>query len=285
MLLSVFVVEGRSLSLKRLRESSAESHGDGKRLCLEEIRPTPSSTNGRSSHFNSPPKFVKRAFLKSFNEPVLTLNEKRSPTLNNCTQDRTRASNNVAKQLFQKPRTESNKLPTTTLSTVVHGTGHRKEGIRRSTENKCLIGNSATVDFCLSLSSKPKQEEDGSPVSPNTSSLLGFEVSCSPSSLDIMGSHSSKTIIKATKDVEEERDLVWKDPLDLELEDDVGLESCVLSLSSSHSGEEDHLLSLKEILERSTCVLATPDKMTFSEPSTPDLKIAVSLNTHFRIIY
>lgn len=290
LLLPFFVVEGRSLSLKRLRlrHSSPESHGDGKRLCLEEIRPTPSSTNGHSSNFSSQPKFVKRAFLKSFNEPVLTLNEMRSPTLNNCTQDRTIASNNVAKQLFQKPRTESNNLQTTTVSTVVHGTGHRKEGLRRSTENKCLIGNSATDDSCLSLSSKPKQEEDGSPVSSNTSSLLGsvngFEVSCSPSSLDITGSHNSKTIIKVTKDVEEERDLVWKDPLDLELEDDVGLESCVLSLSSSNSGEEDHLLSLKEILERSTCVLATPDKMTFSEPSTPDLKIAVSLNTHF-IIY
>ncbi|MCI4376528.1 hypothetical protein PGIGA_G00189390 [Pangasianodon gigas] len=263
---------GRSLSLKRRRESSAERQGEGKRLCQEEVLLTPSSTSGSSSHFSSPPKFIKRAFLKTFNEPVLTLNEKRSPTLNNRTGDRIKASNNVAKQLFQEPRTES----------------HQKEEMRRSTENKCLISNTATADPCPSLSSKPnqKQGEGGSPVSSHTSSLPGitdrFEISCplqqpkvtSPSSQDVMGSHDSKTITRARKDVEEKSDLVWNDPLDLDLGEDVGLDSCALSLSSSHSSKEDHLLSFQEILERSTRVPASPEKATFSEPSTPGLKVA-----------
>ncbi|XP_053476977.1 SMC5-SMC6 complex localization factor protein 2 isoform X3 [Ictalurus furcatus] len=280
-------VGGRSLSLKRRREPSAERYGEGKRLCLEDVGLTPSSTSGSSFHVSSPPKFIKRAFLKTFNEPVLTLNEKRSPTLNNCTEDRTKASNNVAKQLFQEPGTESHKLQTATLSTMVHGTGQQKEDMRRSTENKCVKGNTATADPCPTLSSKlnQKQGEFVSPVCSHTSCLPGltdkFEISCplqqpkvtSSSSLDITELHNSKTTTKARKDVDEKRDLVWKDPLDLELGEDV-LESCVLSLSSSQSSEEDHLPSFQEILECSTHVPITPEKATFSEPSTPGLKVA-----------
>lgn len=290
-----FVASGRSVSLKRQRESSAERHGEGKRLCEGEVGLTLSSISGSSSHFSSPPKFIKRAFLKTFNEPVLTLKEKPSPTLNSCTGDRIKASNNVVKQLFQEPRAESPKLQTATLSTVVHGLSHEKEEMRKSTESKCLIGNSATAEPCPSLSSKlnQKQGEGGSPVSSHISSLPGlmdrFEISCllqqqkatSLTSLDVMGSHNSKTVTRAKKDVEE-RDLVWKDPLDLEFGDDVMLDNCALSLSlsSSHSSEEDRLLSLKEILERSTCVPATPEKATFSEPSTPGPKVAVSSHQH-----
>lgn len=252
----------------------------------------PSLNTDSASHFSSPPKFVKRAFLTISDEPVLTLNERHSPTLNNLNRDKLKASNNVAKQLFQEPKTENNKLQTATLSTMSHGTGHQNE-IRRSTENKCLIGSSATADPCPSLSSKlnQKQEEGDSPVSSHTSSLPGlmdrFEIRSplqqpkvtSPSSLDILGSHNSKTVTRATKE-EKQRDLVWKDPLDLELGEDVELESSVLSLSSSHSSETDHLLSLQEIMERSTCVPATPEKMTFSEPSTPGPKVAVSSHQH-----
>lgn len=208
------------------------------------------------------------------NEPVLTLNESCSPTLNDPTGDKITASNNVAKQLFQEPRTESNKLQT---ATMVEETGHQKEEMRRSTENKCLVGNSATANTCPLPSSRPNQ------TNKEECSLINrSEISCplqqpkatSPSSLNVMGSHTSKTTNKAPKE-EKKRDLVWKDPLDLELGDDVEVESCILSLSSSRSGEEDHLLSLQEILERSTCVCATPEKMTFSEPSTPGPKVAV----------
>lgn len=264
-------------------------------MCQEEVGLTPPSTNCSASSFSSPPKFVKPAFLKTVNEPVLTLNERRSPTLNNPTEDKIKGSTSVAKRLFQESRTESNKLQTATLSTMVQATGHQKEDMRRSTENKCPTGNSATADPCLSISSKPyqKQEVASSSVSSHTSPLPKlmerFEICCplqepkvtSPSSLDIMSSQHSKTITKVMKE-EKKRDLVWKDPLDLELGDDVAVESCVLSLSSSsHSNEEDHLLSLQEILERSTCVVATPEKLTFSEPSTPGPKIAVS--THLKI--
>lgn len=261
-------------------------------MCLEDIGLTPSSSSGSSFHVSSPPKFIKRAFLKTFNEPVLTLNEKRSPTLNNYTEDRTKASNNVAKQLFQEPRTESHKHQTATLSTMVHGTGQQKEEMRRSTENKCLIGNTATADPCPTLSSKLDQKQEvGFSVSSHTSFLPGltdkFEISCplqqpkvtSSSSLDITDLHNSKTTTKSRKDEQEKRDLVWKDPLDLELGEDV-FESCVLSLSSSQSSEEDHLPSFQEILECSTHVPITPEKVTFSEPSTPGLKVAVSSHQH-----
>ncbi|KAK3554411.1 hypothetical protein QTP70_023059 [Hemibagrus guttatus] len=266
---------GKSLPLKRRRESSTERHREGKRLCQEEVERYSSSTS--SSISGSPPQFIKRAFLKTFDEPVLTLKEKCSPTLNNPTGDRIKASNNVAKQLFQEPRSESHKFQTATPSSTGHGTG-------RSTEKKCLTGNSATADPCTSPSNKldQKQGESGSPVSSHTSSLPGLtdrsEIHCpfqqpnvtSPSSLDVMDSYNSKTIHRTRKDV----DLVWQDPLDLELGEDEGLDNCVLSLSSSQSSEDDQLLPLKDILARSTCVLATPEKMTFSEPSTPGLKDA-----------
>ncbi|XP_058241373.1 SMC5-SMC6 complex localization factor protein 2 isoform X3 [Hemibagrus wyckioides] len=238
---------GKSLSLKRRRESSAEMHREGKRPCQEELERYSSSTSSSTS--GSPPKFIKRAFLKTSNEPVLTLKEKCSPTLNNPTGDRIKASNNVAKQLFQEPRTESNKFQTATPSTTGHGTGLHKEELRRSTENKCLAGLTDRSEI-----SCPSQQ-------PNATS---------PSSRDVMDSHNSKTIHRARKDV----DLVWQDPLDLDSGEDEWLDSCVLSLSSSHSSEEDQLLPLKDILARSTCVLTTPEKMTFSEPSTPGLKDA-----------
>lgn len=286
----LFVACARSLSLKRRRESSGEQHQEGKRLCLDEVGLTPFSTSGSGSSLSSPPKFIKRAYVKRVNEPVLTLNESCSPTLYNPTGDEINASNNVAKQLFQEPRTERNKLQTAAPSTMIDGTGHQKEEIRRSTENKCLMGNSATANPRPSFSSRLNQQnkEEGSRIS---SDLINrSEISCplqqpkdsSLSSINVMGTHNSKTSNKATKK-EKKRDLVWKDPLDWELGEDVEVESCVLSLSSSHSGEEDHLLSLQEILERSTCVHATPEKMTFSEPSTPGPKVNVW--SHFKIIY
>lgn len=245
-------------------------HREGKRPCQEELERYSSSTS--SSISGSPPKFIKRAFLKTFNEPVLTLKEKCSPKLNNPPGDRIKSSNNVAKQLFQEPRTESNKFQTATSSTTGHRTGLHEE------------------DPCTSPSSKldPKRRASGSPVFSHTSSLPGLtdrsEISCpsqqpnatSPSSLDVMDLHNSKTIHRARKDV----DLVWQDPLDFDLGEDERLDSCALSLSSSHSSEEDQLLPLKDILARSTCVLTTPEKMTFSEPSTPGLKDAVSTLKH-----
>ncbi|XP_060728277.1 SMC5-SMC6 complex localization factor protein 2 isoform X2 [Tachysurus vachellii] len=263
----------KSLSLKRRRESNEERHGESKRLCQDGVELY--SLSSSSSNSSSPPKFIKRAFLKEFDGPVLTLKEKCSPKLNICTEDRIKTSNNVA-----KPWTESHKLQTATPMTTGHGTGYKKEEMRRSTENKCLRGNSATADNCASHTSK-KQEEGGSPVSSHTSSLLAFtdrlEISfpiqqsdiTSPSSLDGTDSHNSKTITRDRKDV----DLVWHDPLDLELGEDEWLDTCVLSLSSSHSSEEDQLLPLKDIFARSTRVPVTPEKMTFSEPSTPDLKV------------
>ncbi|KAF5900932.1 SMC5-SMC6 complex localization factor protein 2-like isoform X1, partial [Clarias magur] len=275
----------RSLSLKRRRTSSAETNGDGKRLCLEDDVFVSSPTCVSSSNFSSPPKFVKRAFLKTTNSSVVTLNEKESPTINNHAGNRIKSTNNVSKQLFHEPRAESHKLQTAILSTVIDGPVHQKEEVKRSTENKCLMDNSSTADPCPSRSSKLNQKH-GSPVFSHTSSVSGHmdksetcnplqQKVASPSSRNIMGSHNSKTITRERKDVADKQDLVWKDPIDLELGEEMEVESSVLSLSSSHSSSEDHLLSLKEILEGSTRVPATPEKTTISEPSTPGFKIAL----------
>ncbi|XP_048863687.1 SMC5-SMC6 complex localization factor protein 2 isoform X2 [Brienomyrus brachyistius] len=56
-----------------------------------------------------------------------------------------------------------------------------------------------------------------------------------------------------------------------ELESDLGLGVCQLSSSSSES-EEEPLLSLQQILERSALPPATPQKGAFSEPGTPQTK-------------
>ncbi|XP_046690406.1 SMC5-SMC6 complex localization factor protein 2 isoform X2 [Silurus meridionalis] len=279
---------GRSLSLKRRRESSAERHGESKNLCQKESGFTPSSNSGSSSQISSSPKFIKCAFLKTSNAAVLTLSEKCSPALNNSPGDRIMASNHVAKQLFPEPRTDNHGLQTATLSTVVHETDHQKELMQRSTENKCPLGYSVTDGQCHSPSSTliPKQEERCSPVSSGTSfspdhkdrfktiSPLQQPEATLPSSQHSTGSHVAKTLTKGKKDEDEKEDLVWKDPLDLEFEEDVGLEICALSLSSSHSSEEDRLLSLQEILQHSARVPATPDKAAFSEPSTPGIKVS-----------
>ncbi|KAK1791100.1 hypothetical protein P4O66_002136 [Electrophorus voltai] len=84
-------------------------------------------------------------------------------------------------------------------------------------------------------------------------------------------SRASPCSVTVKQDTAEKRALVWKDPLDLELVDErgLGLDTCSLSLSSSNSSEEEKLLSLQEILERSAHVPATPEKGAFSEPSTP----------------
>lgn len=74
----------------------------------------------------------------------------------------------------------------------------------------------------------------------------------------------------------------WKDPLDIELGDDLSdelREGCAISLSSSSSSHEDEQLpSLRDILDWSVRVPVTPEKDAFSEPNTPVPKAAVSKN-------
>ncbi|XP_057197485.1 SMC5-SMC6 complex localization factor protein 2 isoform X1 [Triplophysa rosa] len=104
--------EGReSLSAKRKRESSTGSEKDHKRPCVD-ARLTPSLT----PDIYSPPKFVKRAFLNSVNEPVLTIKDKLTPKPLSQTSDpnKPRRLPSISRQLFKretgsKSNTESDK--------------------------------------------------------------------------------------------------------------------------------------------------------------------------------
>ncbi|XP_073691246.1 SMC5-SMC6 complex localization factor protein 2 [Garra rufa] len=68
--------EGRmSLSAKRKREGSTDSEKEMKRPCVD-FQPTSSASN-----LKSPTKFVKRAFVKSSNDSVITIKDKQSPKM------------------------------------------------------------------------------------------------------------------------------------------------------------------------------------------------------------
>ncbi|XP_062375251.1 SMC5-SMC6 complex localization factor protein 2 isoform X2 [Sardina pilchardus] len=61
-------------------------------------------------------------------------------------------------------------------------------------------------------------------------------------------------------------EVVWLDPLEDDLGFDAGLDC---ALSDTSSSEDEKLLSLQEIMERSARPPPTPDKDAFPEPSTP----------------
>ncbi|XP_048060185.1 SMC5-SMC6 complex localization factor protein 2 isoform X3 [Megalobrama amblycephala] len=97
--------EGRlSLSAKRKRDSSTDSEKEMKRTCVD-FQPTPSS-----SIINSPLKYIKRAFVNSSNESVITIKDKQSPTKvpsSSNTNNKPTPSSSLPRQLF-KPCKDSN---------------------------------------------------------------------------------------------------------------------------------------------------------------------------------
>ncbi|XP_016109091.1 SMC5-SMC6 complex localization factor protein 2-like [Sinocyclocheilus grahami] len=97
--------EGRmSLSAKRKREGSTDNEKELKRPCVD-FQPTSSS-----SIINSPLKFVKRAFVKSSNESVITIKEKESPKPLPAapnSNNKPRPPPSIARQLFE-PCKDSN---------------------------------------------------------------------------------------------------------------------------------------------------------------------------------
>ncbi|KAK2896529.1 hypothetical protein Q8A67_011017 [Cirrhinus molitorella] len=103
--------EGRmSLSAKRKREGSTDSEKEMKRLCVD-VQPTPSA-----SIINSPTKFVKRAFVKTCNDSVITIKEKQSPAMLSAapnSNNNPRPPTSVPRQLFKSCKdsnTEGDKL-------------------------------------------------------------------------------------------------------------------------------------------------------------------------------
>ncbi|KAL7890140.1 hypothetical protein AOLI_G00023980 [Acnodon oligacanthus] len=299
---------GGGLSLKRRRDSSTDAKREGKRLREEDSCPTPTSANISSStgaqNISSPPKYVKCAILK-------TSSEKGSLILEDRKKMSTSLSSSLPRQLFKEqsrePRSESCKPQLVTQPTNVSGIGCLEEEIKKSNESKCKVDNLLTADMSPLVSYKLTQkyrDERSSTASSHISSLPGLinEIKISspshqselkaPTSISPMG--SKKGEIKtpnqdpdaspranvhptpAKQDEEKKRGLVWKDPLDLELgyDGELGLENGALSLNSSSSSDEEQLLSLKEILERSARVPTTPEKGAFSEPSTPAPKEA-----------
>ncbi|XP_035387738.1 SMC5-SMC6 complex localization factor protein 2 isoform X2 [Electrophorus electricus] len=272
---------GRSRSLKRQREGSTERTSETERLCEENNRLILNSPSSSLS-----PQYIKRVCLRTSSAPV---GHKYSPIPERLS----------FKEPSREPRSESCKPQTVTRTTEVLRKDHLKKGIETSIESRCSINNPLTSDLFPSTSSKTSQNcnnEGHSPASSHTSSLSslmdedktslfpyklkptvpGFPELTESSRGDVdeekkTTSRASLCSVTVKQDTAEKRALVWKDPLDLELVDErgLGLDTCSLSLSSSNSSEEEKLLSLQEILERSAHVPATPEKGAFSEPSTP----------------
>ncbi|KAL7877650.1 hypothetical protein SRHO_G00042930 [Serrasalmus rhombeus] len=299
---------GGRLSLKRRKESSTDGKREGKRLCQEDSCLTPTSANISSStgaqNISSPPKYVKCAILKTSSEKGSLILEDRKRTSISL-------SSSLPRQLFKEqsrePGSESCKPQLVTQPTNNTRIGCLKEEIKKSNESKCQVDNLLTADMSPLLSCKLTQksrDERSSTASSHTSSLPGLinEIKISspphqselkaPTSNSPMGlkkgeiktpkqdpDDSPRASVHATpakQDREKKKGMVWKDPLDLELgyDGELGPESCALSLNSSSSSDEEQLLSLQEILERSARVPTTPEIGAFSEPSTPAPKAA-----------
>ncbi|XP_077053301.1 SMC5-SMC6 complex localization factor protein 2 isoform X2 [Siphateles boraxobius] len=317
-----------SLTAKRKREGSTDSEKEIKRPCAD-FQPTPSS-----SIITSPLKFVRRAFVKSSNDSVITINEKQSPTKlpsASNTNNKPRPSSSISKQLF-KPCKDSNtgsdklhsfqltKSPTTAEpkdvmpknSKTPPSQPHLRKVSPKSSAAFDSIENLFTPDCCLSspkthnkktngereictvsthtipsssqIRSSPHQTDLRSPnftgqassckMEPDERTLLKVEQSRSPKA--IMPGPAASVKVEGSR--EQKCCPQWKDPLDIELEDDSGnelREHCAISLSSSSSSHEDEQLpSLRDILDWSVRVPVTPEKNAFSEPNTPVKKAA-----------
>ncbi|XP_051506965.1 SMC5-SMC6 complex localization factor protein 2-like isoform X2 [Myxocyprinus asiaticus] len=329
-----------SLSAKRKREASTGSEREIKRPSLD-VQLTPSS-----SSTNSPPKYVRCAFLNCSSDSVLTVKEKQSPKLLNPASDtnKPRAPSSLPRQLFKpckepssKSNTESDKphsfqftkFPLTrepkdamvarankslrtppsqpdfhkispkssttfdsietlftpdpcisspkthskkingeregcTVSTLPSSSSSHKESIKiRSPPHQPKLG---TPCFAEQVSSCKMEPDERTPLQVEHSSCLKANMSAPAVSVKVEGSTEKKCCPQ------------WKDPLDVELEDDSGddlRESCAISLSSSSSGhDKDNLPSLREIMDWSVRVPVTPEKDAFSEPMTPVPKAA-----------
>ncbi|XP_062852138.1 SMC5-SMC6 complex localization factor protein 2 [Trichomycterus rosablanca] len=281
----------KCLSLKRRREFSGERRMESKRLCQEDVEDMPisisSSSSSGSSVISSPPKYIRRAFLKNSTNSVLTIKEKPSPTQNSHS-EQTKTSNIICKELFKdpsrEPKSESQRLKTEAPSAKVLGTSQVKEEMGKFSESESPGVSTHLPHPCSSPYNNNSYSDGGSTTSSHFSSSPGFMDTSSPkpfkhTQLGSPGSkksegqtkkHDPMPTPKARHDDEKKKCLVWKDPFDL----DEDVDDCALSLSSSTSTEEEQLLSLKEILERSSRVPDTPDKMAFSEPSTPLTKVS-----------
>ncbi|XP_052007163.1 SMC5-SMC6 complex localization factor protein 2-like isoform X1 [Xyrauchen texanus] len=333
--------EGRlSLSAKRKGEDIAGNEREIKRPGLD-VQLTPST-----SIINSPPKYVRRAFLNFSSESVLTIKEKQSPKPLSPTSDtnKPRPPSSLPRQLFKpckepsnKSNTESDK-PHSFQFTKFPLTGEPKDAmVARGIKNpktpysqlqfrKISLKSSTTFGsvethftpdpFITSPKTHSKNingEREGCTVSTHPSSSSSHKDSvkiCSPphqpdlrtprfseqassckielderTQLKEEHSRSPKAnmtvpavSVKVEGSTEKKRCPQWKDPLEIELEDDSGddlRESCAISLSSSSSGHEsDQLPSLREIMDWSVRVPVTPEKDAFSEPMTPVPKSA-----------
>lgn len=118
-----------------------------------------------------------------------------------------------------------------------------------------------------------KSDEKRTSLSPNnvSSHTSGTSIGASKQTVTSSGSKSPPLERQATEGGRKQMN--EDDPIDVEL----GL-SFALDLDltqSSHSSEEEQLLSLQEMMKRVTKPPDTPEKGAFSEPSTPGLQLKV----------
>ncbi|XP_076831385.1 SMC5-SMC6 complex localization factor protein 2 isoform X2 [Brachyhypopomus gauderio] len=292
---------GRRLSLKRQRESSTERKRETERLSEEcPLILTSASSVPSSSTSSLSSEYIKRVCIRTSSPAVLL------ERLGRHVEDGVSTSlcSSFVRQLYKEPSVEpSCKAQTMARPTEDPGNSAVKKGMETCSERRCSVADPRVPDLCTSASSQTGHKcsnEGSSAATSNTSSSSRLmdedEISLHPDQFTpavpdcpgLAGSLrgdvdegqdpklDSETTPRANphsarQDALQKTSLVWKDPLDLELVDEMGLglEICSLTLSSSDDSEEEQLLSLKEILDRSARIPDTPEKGAFSEPSTP----------------
>lgn len=114
-----------------------------------------------------------------------------------------------------------------------------------------------------------KSDEKHTPLHPNNVRPCALETDTAASEQTSTSHCYQSPLLERQASEGSRKQVNDEDPIDVEL--DLGL-SFALDLDltqSSHSSEEEQLLSLQEMMERVTKPPDTPDKGAFSEPSTP----------------
>ncbi len=155
-------------------------------------------------------------------------------------------------------------FPTVALQRV------KLENLRSICSNDSELKNSPITSSGRQLKDESvKSDEKRTSLLPNNVRPCALETGTAASEQTSTPHCSQSPLLERQASEGSRRQLNEEDPIDVEL--DLGL-SFALDLDltqSSHSSEDEQLLSLQEMMERVTKPPDTPDKGAFSEPSTP----------------
>lgn len=151
-----------------------------------------------------------------------------------------------------------------------------------SPPNSSLKNSSEATNSCSALDDQgvKSDEKKKSPVLPKVGPR-SLEPDCVSQQTSL-----SQSLPQASE--RDKKQVIEEDPIDVELDLDLSFALDLDLTQSSHSSEEEQLLSLQEMMKQAAKPPDTPEKGAFSEPSTPGDRSCqsknVSLNASFLVL-